>query len=793
MHRIPSPNDVFFNYDPWNQIIRGIEVQNSIVNDPPTAYFTLISLMRRDVRAFHWNPFIASGVPGFGSSASAVLSPFVLLPAFALPLAWVYAGLILLKLNAAFFFAYLSLREERMGRGAAAVGAIIIAASGAYAVRWWWQATNATALYPALLWLVHRMMRGRRVPFWAALLIALAYALAGFPAAMLYGVYLVLAYAIAIAVICRRRPALPPLAAIGLAVLIAMPTIVPFVQFLRRSGYLLTRANCALQAFPLRHLALFIQPDRLGNTAYHDWAGESALGVMNNYVEATVYAGWIPLVLLLFALFARRARFRWFWFGALAVIGLAMFGVKPLSFLMTRLPLLHYSPLTRLQLLLPIPFGYLAASAAAHLSRRRALIATVLAALIAADLAVFAGRFYPFITSDLAVPPVTPTIAYLQHQQRPFRIAAFMNYLPANTSEMYGLEDIRSHFSSEAKYRRLLQRIDPSAAPDHQTVIALNSLQFNFRDPLPAMLGVRYYIEHHAIDIVKWTIFKDSVPAVAASGMMKVPPGVMLQRHVKIDAQPYYAIELPVNVQATFVPAARLRVTLMRGSTTIFERDFTPGDIGVLNKIYLPVYEHLRLGDEAVMRIEPFGMRVELVRGATDVPGDSPIFYNRIKVPLIFDRELPDGRLFRNPAEVPRFHTVKQLSSMTPDEFLTKTTNFDFRDEAVLTAGAPVVETSDADVVVRRYEDDRQEVVVRSPSPTFLASSEKLTPELRVTIDGRAARPVEINMLFAGVPVPAGDHLIVFSRRLGRGWWWLSGLAAAAGLILAVSDAVRPR
>jgi hypothetical protein len=212
-----------------------------------------------------------------------------------------------------------------------------------------------------------------------------------------------------------------------------------------------------------------------------------------------------------------------------------------------------------------------------------------------------------------------------------------------------------------------------------------------------------------------------------------------------------------------------------------------------MNKIYIPIYEHLRLGDQAVVRIEPVAMRVELVRGATTTAGDSPIFYGRVKVPLMFDRELPDGRLFRNAGEVPRFHSVKRLSTMTHDEFLAKTTQFDFRDQAVLTGGAPMAETSDAEVVVRRYQDDEQHVAVSSPSATFLASSEKLTPELRIAIDGRPVKPLEINLLFAGVPVPAGQHLVVFSRRLARGWWWCSGVATALAFALAISDAVRRR
>src|SRR5260370_5074291 len=79
MHRVVSPNDVFYNFDPWSTV-RKVDVQNSLLNDPPTSYFTLMSLLKNDRHAFHWNPYVASRIPGFGSSASAVLPPVLLLP-----------------------------------------------------------------------------------------------------------------------------------------------------------------------------------------------------------------------------------------------------------------------------------------------------------------------------------------------------------------------------------------------------------------------------------------------------------------------------------------------------------------------------------------------------------------------------------------------------------------------------------------------------------------------------------------------------------------------------------------
>jgi len=752
MQRVPSPNDVFNNFQPWASV-RPAEVQNSLLNDPPTAYFTLMSLAKHDWRAFHWNPYIASGIPGWGSSAAAILSPFILIPVLALPLAWVWTGIIFLKLNVAFFFAYLWLREEGLGKRGAAIGAIVFAASGPFAVRWFWQATNATTLYPALLWIALRTARGRRTPLWAIGLIALAYALAGFPATMAYGAWVAGGYFLFRA--GNREPLAPrsgervaegrvrgraiavTFLGVALALVIALPSLAPFVRLVKATGYLGTRVSAAMEHFfPPRHFLLFLDPDHLGNGGYRlNWTGDQALGVLNNYVEATVYVGLLAIPLMIVAVVNRRARARWFWLAALAVIVACMFGFTPLARVVAALPGFKYSALTRLQLVLPIAVAYLAAAGAAFVSRR-AVVAMALAALAAADLGVFAARFYPFLEQRLAVPPPTPMIAFLQAQPKPFRVAPFFDYLWPNTAEYARVEDIRSHFSSEATYRALMQRLDPSSTETRSTVLLLNSLKFNFGDPLVNFLGVRYFIEHRNIDIVKWTILKQTVPGVKEIAAMYVPPGGVAQRHVRVDAEPFWAIELPVSPDGD----GRVVVSLLKDGRIVYQRTFTAADMNVMGKVHVPLRPYARLGESVILRVQPLGARARLLTGAADA-GDAPIFYGRVMTPLILDRELPDGRLFRNLAELPRFHSAT------------------------------------AAVTLRSYAEDEQVLDVRAAADALVESSEKLTPELRVTIDGRVAAPVVINSLFAAVRVPAGTHRVVFSRRIGRGWWVWSSLA----------------
>ena len=793
MGRIASPNDVFFNFEPWKNA-QQVSAQNSLINDPPTAYYTVLSLIKTDWRAFHWNPFIGSGVPGFGST---LLAPFSFLPALLLPLPWIYTGIILLKLNVAFWLAYLWLREERLGKRGAAIGAIIFAAAGPIAVRWWWHVTNAAPLYPALLWIALRTARGKRTPVWAIGLIALCYALSAFPATMAYGAYAAAAYFVYLAIRERRiapRVVTTTAFATILGIIIAAPSFIPLAQLVSRSGYLGSRANAAAEhVFPLRHFALFVNPDHLGNIALRDWRGDRALGTLNNYIEATVYVGILTLLLIVVALANRRARSRWFWLALLAIMLAAMFGMPLIAKIVGNLPGFKYSPLTRIELVLPITVAYLAAAGAAFVSRGRfrIAIAILIAVVSAADLAVFAGRFYPYIEPRLASPPSGATIAFLQAQPKPFRIAPFFDYLWPNSSELYRLEDVRSHFSSEASYRRLLERIDPSAALTTSTVINFNSLKFDFEDPLVSMIGVRYFLEQRSIDVIKWTIFKNTKAAVREIAAMDLEPGRVMQRHVRVDEEPFYAIELPMELQASFGRAPHLDVTLTKGTAIVYGRSFAAADITALNKIYIPLRPYARLGETVMLRLASNGMRLRMLTGATDVAGDAPLFYGRVTTPLIFERDLPDGRIFRNVAEVLRFHAVTRVRQMTIDQLLA-TKSIDFADEAIITDPRPLnLEASDAVVTLRSYEDDEQVVDVSAPAKTLLASSQKLTPELRVTVDGRVVDPVQINVLFAGVPIAPGQHRIVFTERLGRRWWPASGIALLLLTALSIVDARR--
>jgi hypothetical protein len=802
MGRVVSPNDVFLNFSPWNmgRPLDVVRAQNSLLNDPPTAYFTLLALARSDPRTFHWNPYIAAGVPGFGSSAAATLTPFALLPLL-VPLTWLYTAMAFLKLNASFVFAYLWLREERLGRRGAAIGALVLAGAGVYSVRWLWQITNTTVLFPALLWIVRRTFSGRRTPIVVTALIALAYAISGFPAAIAYGAWMVVVYSLYLAVarFARRvregssastaedpspwtlRTIAAAATGVVIAALIALPTLVPFIQLIRRTGYLAIRQTTSLAAvYPLSHWRSFVSPDRLGNAAYKNWIGDPALGVLNNYVEATVYLGLLTIPIALLGLFNRRARARWFWLVVAALLVACMFGAPAIAAIVARVPGFKYSALARVGLLLPLPIAYLVAAA----RLRKQLVYDAMAVLIAFDLALFAGRFHPYLTPEQAQVATTPTIAFLQRERPPFRIAPMMDYLWPNSSELVRVEDVRSHFSSESAYRRLLQRIDPSSWSGHSTVITFFSPKYNFDDPLNGLLGIRWFVEHKYIDIVKWGIFKATVPGVEETGTLPLKHGSLFERTVRVDAEPFWSIEVPMSLDRG---DGRVEVTLLKAGRVVWSRAYTRDEVSVMSKVYVPLRPYARLGETVTLRVRANGVSGSILQGEDK----RSIFYGRVTTPVMYDRELPEGRLFRNLAELPRFRAVTRLRKLNDEEFLAAR-DIDFEREAIITDDPvipPALAPADARVSLTHYAPDRQHVTTESNAPFFLASSEKLTPELAVAIDGRPARAIETDMLFAGVPVPAGKHEVVFSRRIGRGWWW----TAWVGLALLIAAMILER
>lgn len=766
------------------------------MNDPATSYITLVSMLKSDPASFHWNRWIASGVPGWGSSAAALLSPFVLIPAVLLPLGHVFEGVAVLKFLSALLGMYLFLRHLRMGRPAAAAGAMVTAGSGIFAVWFLWQGTNATALYPWLFLAVHRIAQGRSVRFSFLVILALAFALSGFPATVIYGAYAAAIYGVVLSV-RNRRVALRSWAfaiiACVIAAMIALPSLVPFARLVRDSGYLEWREGAASRGhYPIDALRGLIDPLAFGDPLAHRWEGNEALGSADNFVDATLYLGIIPLVLIAISRLHGRGRL---WLIPIAILLAILFGAPVLKLAAAKLPGIGYSQLIRLRVLLPLFAGVSAAAGAAVLLRVAPrfrlfpILAMSLPLLIAFDLALFAARFHPYVERHVAALPQSPTIEFLRAQRGPFRIAPMFDYLWPNTTEMIRLEDVRSHFSSEREYRAMLARFAPGSFGSSGTVIQFNALQFDASDPIFSMLNVRYVIEQPTIDILRWQILKNTTVSQQPSGHLRMRSGET-RSGTFIAPRDVHAIELAVEPKAPSTVATMSVRRTMTGEL-LGERTLDSEKLRVHDRIYVPVSGKVSAG-------EPLLVEVRVDRGLVDVAAgaDGQLVAGWVRVPLIPAAMFIDGKVFENVAALPRYWPVWDVRRMTFDELLANR-SFDFRSmlalhETTAVVPAPARER-DARVRLLSQNGTTHRLRVSSSAGFVLATSEKYSPDLRAFIDGENVRVLRSNGLFSAVVVPGGEHEVVLARRLARGYWALSaaGLIAWIAVVVAAGRGLR--
>lgn len=797
LSRVLSPVDVFYSYDPWRSL-REVESQNGLMNDPATSYITLVSLMKEDPASFHWNRWIASGVPGYGSAAAAVCSPFILLPAILLPLNWVFSGTVLLKFLVPLLGMYLFLRELRLGKRASAIGAVATAGAGIYAVWYLWQGTNATSLYPLLLLTAARIAHGKRNSVLLMTVLAISFALSGFPATVIYGGYLA---GLFLLIECVRRRVFPwrellrALLAVTLGALIALPALAPFFYLIKNSGYLVWREGAAARGdYPLQAWRAFVDPLSWGDPLEHRWSGDPRLGTANNFIDSTLYLGLIPLALAPLALFARR-KDAWLWAAATLVLLLVLFGVQPFAGGAAALPGVGYSQLVRLRMLLPPLAGILCAcgwlAVELRLLRRWRFrlrhAAAIVAALISFDLALFGARFHPYLERDVLTLPKSPTVAFLRGVPEPFRIAPMFDYLWPNTTELVRLEDVRSHFSSEARYRMLLERFAPKSFGESGTVIQFNALQFDASDPLVGMLNVRFIIEQPTIDILRWKVLENTTPASERIGDLQLAGGTMRSITFALPDDRTYAVELPAEIRAPgTVVLARVRRTA--SGEVVAERRYDAADAAFISRIYVPLWKKVMPGEALVFELN-------VVSGGLSVPADGagePLL-GWVRTPLIPHSMRVDGKVFENAAALPRYWPVWETRKLSFEEMLADR-SIDFSTTAIVTGAdysIPASNDPKAKIRIIRYDGATIELEVESSAPFLLATSEKLTPDLRVQA-GKRATPVEINGMFLGVGLPPGKQKVVITRRLGRDYWPLS-IAAFVVLIAAAIFEARGR
>jgi hypothetical protein len=172
-------------------------------------------------------------------------------------------------------------------------------------------------------------------------------------------------------------------------------------------------------------------------------------------------------------------------------------------------------------------------------------------------------------------------------------------------------------------------------------------------------------------------------------------------------------------------------------------------------------------------------LNVRLLLSTTPIPENSKF----VKV-----RDLPGRAAYENSAALPRFFLVadvERAEDVTDAIRKLRSPSFDPKSSAVVEQGTAVHYPAGVDQLVRvaEYEPSRVALLVKSDQPRYLVTSEANYPGWRAWIDGEERPILMTNAAFRGLPVPAGNHEVVFRFRPTI-LLWSAAVSAAALLVL---------
>ncbi|MFH1957944.1 MAG: YfhO family protein [bacterium] len=243
-----------------------------------------------------WNPYTYSGMPFLANMQSAIFYPPNIL-FYVLPFAAAYKFYILFHFFLAGFFMYLLMRDFGVSEKAAFVSGIVFAFNGYLLARIEFLSVLGTSVWlPAAFLLLRKCLKPAR-SFKDIILLGIVFSVqffAGHPQVLLYGIFLLVLYAVCNDIKYRIINALPVLAVSGLiAVLISAVQLLPSLEFLSHSiragglDYGIVSAN----SLSLRGLFNFFNPF----PEYH-----------HNFWASACYIGIIPVFFSVSSLLSRK-------------------------------------------------------------------------------------------------------------------------------------------------------------------------------------------------------------------------------------------------------------------------------------------------------------------------------------------------------------------------------------------------------------------------------------------------------------------------------------------------------
>ena len=341
------------------------------------------------------------------------------------------------------------------GRGASVFGAYVFMFSGFNIAWFFWQHVNTAVTVPWVFFSVFAFLEKkdwRYLPLVTLSMLMLN--LGGFPMVAVMA-YMALAVMLAVYMIYSDLPwisRLTSLVLIGvygfLAAVAAFPFVIPLLYTFRRIG-----------GIGYRH----------GGTIYR--LADLKLFILSHYrpymVEKTLYAGIIPCILILAAVFFHFRRKSWISKAFLLtfLMGLTIAFALINADIIRMIPTLNKNPWNRFSFLIDTSMAMLSAYALHQIvirikSRKTALLViAVLFSLQYADMSSFFRKYNRPVPNE-AFYPVTPSIKFMQDNLKPFQyVIADSGYLLCGTLGAYGLNEWFAHTFHSPQTKKILGQI----------------------------------------------------------------------------------------------------------------------------------------------------------------------------------------------------------------------------------------------------------------------------------------------------------------------------------------------
>lgn len=352
---VPFPGDYLVSfYAPWQaELSWPSKNQGHDVIRQLYPWKTLSLKMLRGEQLPLWNPYAFAGNPHLANFQTAVFSPGNLL-FFVLPQIDVWVILEMLQFFLAGLFTFLFCKKIGLRSLASLLGGISSSFSLFMVVWNQWNTVGQAALwFPLALLSIEEIFTNRNIFKWFIVLVAsLTFSfLAGHIQTTIYVYFLITAYFIFKILESKKSaktlilPSIILFTSFGIAVLLTAIQWLPTLELYREAPRSTVSASYIFtrSLLPISHLMTLFAPDFFGNPATQNYFGQVT------YIEAVSYFGAIPLFLALFAIFWRREKRVLFWaFVFFLGIFLSLKNPVSWSFYSLNIPILGTSTPTRI-------------------------------------------------------------------------------------------------------------------------------------------------------------------------------------------------------------------------------------------------------------------------------------------------------------------------------------------------------------------------------------------------------------------------------------------------------------